>query len=226
MDKIKNKNKIIMTTIGILLIIVLIGGITFAFLSDFFTQNDDATVGTVSAELYQNTTLISGYWDDQSEQYITINSPIVTLGAINTPTNVNFNVKNSGTINILVRVFVTIGYRATENPTTLNPLTSTDISVGSLGFINDYTELGTDIHSYFAYYNAVLTPNSTATFISSITPLIAFYANKDVELVLRADAIAYSGNYYYLDDQGQTLDPADDPWLVSSTFLQSWTAWQ
>ena len=215
------KNKLITTIVAIILSVLIVGGVTIAYLTDFFENDDTGTVGTVGVELYQNTTLISGIFDQG--EYTVGNPPIITLGNMGTPVAVNLNVKNSGNINILVRVWVRIVFVVSENQEDL--ISTADLSVSSTGFVNNYTDTSS-YNDYFAYYNSVLAPNSTATFATNLTPLTTTYANQDVVVYLRADAISYSGNYYKLDDAGYPVDPGDDPWLVPPAFLTTWTAWE
>ncbi len=230
-----NKRKTILTIAIALMLLAIITTASLAFLTDIFETDNTATVGSVKAGLYNNNgnTLISGY--ENGGQYI-LGAPIlVTLGGTaNQPTNVDLWVKNTGTINGLVRVLITITYTP-ENDTNMLQLTETVASITNTGWVNQFADTstaGTRVFYLYAYYNSQIAPNTAVRVLNSITPKTAAALSAEVEITVRADMVAYSGNAYKIEAAGTTVPSADKPFKdftsadLTSAFLTSWTAWQ
>lgn len=233
MKSLNKKNSILLAALLALVVVALVTGFTLAYLTDLFeSDNDPATVGTVSVAFYNaQGTLLSGYVD-QNEDYI-LGSPVtVTLSnTLNTPAGVDAYVKNTGNIPILVRVLiaVTVADENADNDGLL--LSESDLTMTNTGWVNQFLfsgeTAGQRTYYFYGYYNSKLAANASAQVIVSLSPKIADYLGETVSVALRADAVAYSANAYLQEDNGATIADADKPFGVLTTeFLALWTAWE
>lgn len=223
------KNKAVLFTVlsAVFLAIVLATSLTLAVLTDLFTDTSNPNIGEISAGLYTNggSTLISGTYDE-TEGYL-IGSPIlVTMpSSVGGTTALDLYVKNTGTINALVRIQLSI-YQPTateEDPQAL--ATTAQLALSNTGWINDFPSAGS--WYLYSYYNSVLAPNTPVSIGATLEALNNTLLNENVELMIRVDMIAHSGNAYQLEDDGQTVADEDKPFgVLDSGFLSSWTAWQ
>jgi hypothetical protein len=102
---------------------------------------------------------------------------------------------------------------------------SSDATVLNNGWVNSFSDA--DLYSFYSFYNTKLTPNTLTSVITSITPTNSNAANKAIEITIRADVVAYSGNAYKKESQGQVISDIEKPFgNLNSQFLSTWTAWQ
>ena len=100
-------NSFFVFMLAIALSLMVAIGITFAWLTDIVSKQNNATIGEVGIEIYNGETKLNGkILEDGS---YSIGSPLeIQLGELNTAINLNLNVKNTGTIPGIVKCLITI----------------------------------------------------------------------------------------------------------------------
>ena len=218
----KHNRKMVLTiAISVFLAVVLATGITLAVLTDLFTDTSTPTIGSIEAGLYTDSgaTLISGTYDG-TNGYI-IGSPIIiTLPGSMSPgtATLDLSIKNTGTIDAIARIFISIHYDGLVAGTS-------QLAFNNAGWVNSFESAGTWF--LYSYYNSVATPNTVIPIGTTIQVLDEDLLNKNVEIMVRVDMVAYSGNAYQIEADGATVADADKPFgVLDSGFLSGWTAWQ
>ena len=102
----KNLINLSVIAIGVILIAVILG-YSFAWLTDLFTNDSTTAIGEVKIEIYDGNTKLNGVTLENGSY--AVGSPYeIKLGAVNEAKPLNLKIKNAGTINGIVRCFVTI----------------------------------------------------------------------------------------------------------------------
>lgn len=227
--KSKKFNVILIAIVSVVLVIVTTG-IAIAFFTDLFQTNKNAQIGKIEAGLYNNNgnTLISGYVNSQGA-YVPGSPIIVKLSnTLNSPTNVDLWVKNTGNIDALVRI--TFAFYISNGSNVSEAVSELQVALDNSGWVNKFTEqvsAGQRTYIFESYYNAKITPNTPVRVITSLAPKVSSLLNADIVINATVDMIAYSGNAYKLKNSGQSIPVQDLPFGdLNSTFLSTWTAWQ
>ena len=209
---------LLMVLVGVLVISVI--GLTVSYLSDLIDDTGTGTIGSVALEVRDGETLLNGY--DDGGTYINGIPLEITTGAIGEDYSLNFTIKNTGTINGLVRVFVSILYEPAEDFPP-EPVKQSEILLTTTGWENVFADDGVLEDNnlvYYSYFNDVLAGNQTINIIQTLRPLTEVAANKNITILFEADIVAHSGNAYLT---GGTIKPFGD---LSADFLEIWTAWE
>lgn len=219
------KIKLIAALVAIVLLAVTLG-FTIAYLTDAYEETNDPVIGSVGIEVYTNegNQRISGFLN-QDDEYVLgqAYSFALALGE----NDVDLWIKNTGTINGLVKIFISVTLPATELENEII-LTTGQVTLTSANWVNSYIA-GSSVHAFESFYNNKLAPNTLTRVLNSITVPAGSESlvGKTVNINLRAEIVAHSGNAYLLESEGATINPTDYPFgPLSSAFLNDWTAWQ
>ncbi len=237
--KLKQNNSINITIIvcAVVLMVAIIASATFAWLTDYVERDGSATIGDVRIEIYDGNTKLNSYTEEGGA--VVLGTPyhlqFTSEGQIIVPT---LSIKNTGTINGIVRCFVSI---TTTDGISDNHHTDLDgskylLDENQLAAVNsDWVtaydiDLMEGIHSYNMFLNKVLAPNATNVVFDSLEYLGGLFTG-NVYIELRADIVAYSGNAYQVDTESNPTDSIDKPFKVGGQdltpeFLEIWTAWK
>lgn len=219
------KGKLLIALTAIVLFAVTLG-FTIAYLTDEYEQTNDPVIGTVGIEIFtqEGSERISGYLNEQG-QYVLGQAYSFTLTS--GENDIDLWIKNTGDINGIVKIFLSVSFPATEieNEVILN---SSQVTLASSNWVNNYIA-GSTVYAFESFYNNKLQPNTLTRVINSITLSAGNQGlvGKTVNVNLRAEIVAHSGNAYLLNSQGTPVAPADYPFgELSPAFLTQWTAWQ
>lgn len=229
-------NSFMMTIVAILFALVVGVGITFAWFTDSFTDEGEGVIGEVGIEIYNGDTKING--EIQADgSYVAAATLSVTLSdTLNTSIPFGLKVKNTGNIPGIVRcLFVVttddILYDHEGNLVggAYNIVRLDQIAVGQDGWVTRFDNvLINDQYFYNAFLNSQIEGGATKVLASSFTPLLDGMQSTKINIFVRADIVAYSGNAYQVDTETTPVNPEDKPFgVLPEDFLNNtWTAWK
>ena len=147
--------------------------------------------------------------------------------------SLNLKVKNVGTINGIVRCFVTIStvVGPSEGFTDLDGAsylaTSKQLKVESPDWVDLYDDpLLEGVYGYNMFLNKVLAPDAENIVFTNFT-VLSEVENTTVYVKLRADIVAHSGNAYQIDNDQNPVADKDKPFgVLTKEFLDIWTAYK
>ena len=232
-DKKNLKNLINVSIITVCLcLIALIIGYSFAWLTDIFNDDGDAQIGAVKIEIYDGETKLNGTTNDDGS-YTVGTAYAVNLGDVGSVSSLNLKVKNVGTINGIVRCFVTIStvVGPSEGFTDLDGAsylaTSKQLKVESPDWVDLYDDpLLEGVYGYNMFLNKVLAPDAENIVFTNFT-VLSEVENTTVYVKLRADIVAHSGNAYQIDNDKNPVADKDKPFgVLTKEFLDIWTAYK
>lgn len=229
----KQKSLINISTIVVgLMLIALIIGYSFAWLTDIFNDDGNANIGEVKIEIYDGDTKLNGTQKEDGS-YELGSAYAVNLGDVGSVATLNLKVKNTGTINGIVRCFVTIStvVGPSEGFTDLDGAsylaTDKQLTVESPDWVDLYDDpLLEGVYGYNMFLNKVLAPNADNLIFTNFK-VVDEVANTTVYVKLRADIVAHSGNAYQIDSEENPVADKDKPFgVLTKEFLDSWTAYK
>jgi predicted ribosomally synthesized peptide with SipW-like signal peptide len=222
---------IFMSSIAMVLIIVI--GVTYAWLSDIKNKYGNAIIGEVGIEFYSNGTQLGGEVLEDGSYVVGI--PLeVTFGELNSKVTFDLTVKNTGTIPGIVRCFIAI----TDDEGPHNHYTDLDgahwiiqtnqVAIEQDNWVTLYDDPDiSDQYFFNSFLNEQLAAGASKTIIKSATPYADGMQNKTVYIYIRADIVAYSGNAYQVDTEAKPTADIDKPFgVLTDEFLEIWTAWK
>ena len=222
---------IIMTAIALCLVVAI--GVTFAWLTDIVEKEGNATIGEVGIEIYDGETRLNGVKLEDGSY--AIGKPLeIVFGELNTPINLNLQIKNTGTIPGIVKCLVTISTNEgphdhhTDLDGALFMLKTNQASIVQNGWVNLYDDpIISDQYFFNSFLNEQLPAGATKNVIASLTPIASGLENTSVFIRLRAMIVAYSGNAYQVDTAENPVADIDKPFgVLTPEFLEQWTAWK
>lgn len=229
----KRKNIINISIIVLCLsLIALIIGYSFAWLTDIFNDDENANIGEVKIEIYDGETKLNGI-EKEDGSYELGTAYAVNLGDVGSKAELNLKVKNTGTINGIVRCFVTIStvVGPSEGFTDLDGAmylaTNNQLTVESPDWVDLYDDPDlVGVYGYNMFLNKVLAPNAENKIFNSFT-VVSEVENTTVYVKLRADIVAHSGNAYQIDSTENPVADKDKPFgVLTKEFLDVWTAYK
>lgn len=230
-NKKKNLIKALVIVVCLSLIAIIIG-YSFAWLTDIFNKEGSATIGEVKVEILDGETKINGE-ENASGSYVMGSAYAVNLGDVGSEVALNLKVKNTGSINGIVRCFVTISTSVGPNEgfTDLggaeNLANDSQLTVESPDWVNLYDDpLLEGVYSYNMFLNKVLQPNATNNVFVKFR-VVSQVENTTVYVKLRADIVAHSGNAYQIDSAANPTPNNEKPFgVLTPEFLELWTAYR
>ena len=222
---------IFMASIAMVLIIVI--GVTYAWLTDIKSKYGDAIIGEVGIEFYSNGTQLGGQVLEDGSYVVGI--PLeVTLGELNSKVTFDLTVKNTGTIPGIVRCFIAITddegphnhYTDLDGAHWIIQTNQAEIEQDNWVTLYDDPDIS-DQYFFNSFLNEQLPAGESKTIIKSITPYADGMQNKSIYIYIRADIVAYSGNAYQVDTEAKPTADIDKPFgVLTDEFLEIWTAWK
>ncbi len=226
-------NSFFVFMLAIALSLMVAIGITFAWLTDIVSKQNNATIGEVGIEIYNGETKLNGkILEDGS---YSIGSPLeIQLGELNTAINLNLNIKNTGTIPGIVKCLITISTNEgphdhhTDLDGALFLVKTNQAQIVQNNWVTLYDDpLIADQYFFNSFLNEQIGAGETKNVISSFTPTASGLENTSIYIRIRAMIVAYSGNAYQIDSAENPVADKDKPFGVLSTeFLNTWTAWK
>lgn len=232
----------------LLLIVVLCSymlvGSVLAWLKIDYTHEDDRTdLGVVGLELYVNGVKVSGDTPNvNGVNTITIGTPYA-LATTGTNKTVNIKIRNSGTIDALVRATVRVYFIDSNNNqstvlTSVTPATFGTTLAVALNHTGWTNALVSGVAQGHLFYNNKLSPyivNGSAVPANEISIISQVVVPSDratlpLFVTVTADACAYAGNIYKKIENGETT-PADIPVQAypfgsKETLPSTWSIWR
>ncbi len=229
------KDNFMTIIVAILFALMIAVGVTFAWLTDSFNDEGDAVIGEVGIEIYNNGTKVSGVKGDDGTYTIGTSIVLNTGANLNEAVPTNITIKNTGNIPGIVRCLIVVTndevmFDHEENTLAgaYNIIANNQLRVNQTDWVTLYdNELINDQNYFNSFYNKQIEGGASQKVIDSITPLVEGTNSATVYVFIRAEIVAYSGNAYQVDTpENPTLDK-DKPFGVLTTdFLNTWTAWQ
>ncbi|MGN0960589.1 MAG: hypothetical protein ACI4PF_00150 [Christensenellales bacterium] len=245
----------------IVLIVVLLSSCIFigsvlAWLQQNTTREsiDTITLGEVDFEIYNGTTKISSIKSTASGVTTIGATQELEVSGTSTIRTVNLSIRNTGTIDAIMRVTLSIYFKDNYNNKVALvlkdiPSADTEIAIQNDGWVNDFKD---DVTSGYTYYNNVINPYTirrvinnedgtqtitsqdvTANAVSVLTQLLLPNSMSTTKyyITLTVEGVAYKGNIYQEladKDAGNSYQiPVEAyPFGLPESLPATWTAWQ
>lgn len=248
----------------VLIIVLLSSCLCVGTLLAWLTQNidrdsgDNITIGTVDFDVYYNNSLVtatksnaSGVSSSTQREISILPNTATTNSAIR---SVNLKIRNTGTIDAIMRVTISI-YQKDSNGNKValviadTPTADNSVAIQSDGWVRD---LSGGVTSGYMYYNdtinpytirrithnddgtdSVTTQDVTANAVSVITQILVptSMVNTTYYMSVVVEGIAYKGNIYQEtkdknDGKDYQIDVEAYPFGLPSTLPSGWKAWE
>lgn len=250
----KYKSAFMVVLIAVLLSSCIFIGTVLAWLTQDITRTNEnvLNIGSVDFEIYNGAVKISSTKSNH-EGVVTGTSQEVSITASSEHiSNIeNIKIRNTGTINAIIRVTLSI-YTKDENNNKVpmiiksSPSSSNEINIQNDGWINDFDD---DVSSGYVYYNGQIEPyyvrtsapkdgsEVTQELTARAVPVVRMMQIPDsmvgetYYITLTVEGVAYKGNIYQeLSEGANGSIPADGvdayPFGLPSTLPSAWTAWE
>lgn len=243
----------------VVLILVLLSSCLFTgTLLAWLTQDtirdsgDNIKIGSVDFDVYYNNSLVTSTKSNAGGVSTSTQNEIVLSGS-STIRSVNLKIRNSGTIDAIMRVTISI-YQKDSNGNKValvlsdTPSEDNQIAMQSDGWIRD---LKSGVTSGYMYYNDIINPYTirrithnddgsesvtsqdiTAHAVSVISQILVPSAMSSTTyyMSVTVEGVAYKGNIYQEtadknDGKNYQIDVEAYPFGLPSTLPSTWTAW-
>lgn len=248
------KSFIIVLIVVLLSSCIFIGSVLAWLQQDITRDSGNNSLGTVDFEIYSGSTKISSIKSTANGVTTTGTSKELAITGSSTIRPVNLTIRNTGTIDAIIRVTLSIYYKDENGQNVALILQDTPnvyngINIQNDGWVNDFKD---NVTSGYVYYNKVINPytikrvntmedgtqNITSQDISAnavpvVTQLLlpSAKASETYYITITVEGVAYKGNIYQeLADKNASKPyqiPVEAyPFGVPASLPAGWTAWK
>ncbi|MBR2467821.1 MAG: hypothetical protein IKB42_02135 [Clostridia bacterium] len=236
----KRKNSITngwLITLILVVFALMIGvGITFAWFTDLFNDEGEATIGEVGIEIYNGDTKINSEVLADGTLLAATSLTVNLPGELNTTLPYDLKVKNTGNIPGIVRCLFVIttddilyDHEGNLVGGAYNIVPMQQLTIGQTGWVVRHdNELLNDQYFYNAFLNSQLEGGADVQLLTGLTPIVDGLQGRTLHIFVRAEIVAYSGNAYQVDTPENPVEDKDKPFgVLPADFLNNtWTAWK
>lgn len=255
MNASRRQNNLKTAFVVVLIIVLLSSCLCVGSLLAWLTQDidrestDTLTIGQVDFDIYSGNTKISSTKSNSNGVSTSETTQEVSVTGNSTIRSVNLSIRNTGTVDAIIRVTLSVYRKDTDGKKIAlhlvdSPSSNTEIDIQNDGWVNDFKD---DVTSGYVYYNNIISPYTikrvthssggtdtittqdvTANAVSVMSQILVPESMKTETyyISVTVEGVAYKGNIYQELDENSAVFVEAYPFGTPESLPTGWTAWK